>query len=108
MRDLRELDEIPARLQNAFECWRNASFAWSKWERPHDDWTHDHCESCFACICDHRERFPNLKQAHEERGCYRHAYYAERRNEQEKTVYLWVCRNCFKRLKDSFGWTVSP
>ena len=46
--------------------------------------------------------FPDWKQAHEERGCYRHAYYTER----EKGVYLWVCRTCFKRLQAEFGWTV--
>lgn len=101
MRDLRELEEIPENLRQRFEVWRGASFVWKQWDRQHENWTHDHCDACFACICDYRERFPEWKQAHEERGCYRHAYSSER----DKGVYIWVCRNCFKRLKSEFGWT---
>lgn len=103
MRDLRELDEIPGILKRRFEIWRGYIFAWKQWDRPHEGWTHDHCDACFACICDHRERFPEWKQSHEERGCYHHAYYAE----HEGGGYLWICRTCFKRLKDDFDWSVT-
>jgi hypothetical protein len=53
---------------------------------PHEGWTHDHCWFCFACICDHRERFPEWKQAQDERGCYRHAYYSEREKGKVHTI----------------------
>jgi len=102
-RDLRELEEIPDRWRTGYESWRSASFVWKEWNRPHEEWTHDHCWFCFACICDHRARYPEFKQSHEERGCYRHAYYTE----EKPGVYLWVCRNCFKRLRAEFGWTVA-
>ena len=102
MRDLREVENIDEWL-TGFAPFRNAIFAWKKWERRHEDWTHDHCWACFACVCDHRERFPDLKKAHEERGCYRHAGYAE----LEPGKYLWVCRTCFKRLKGDMNWTVA-
>src|SRR5580692_9026930 len=103
IRDLRELETLPEHLVGRFEFWRGAAFGWKQWDRPHENWTHDHCDACFACICDHRERFPYFTQDHEERGCYRHAYYAK----HENGGYLWVCRTCFKRLKDQFDWTVS-
>ncbi len=102
-RDLRDLQEIPDHVRTGFDTWRGAAFVWKQWDRPNENWTHDHCWFCSACICDHRTRFPEWKSAHEERGCYRHAYYAE----QKRDVYLWVCRNCFKRLRAEFGWTVA-
>jgi hypothetical protein len=102
--DLRELKDIPERFKDRFGFWRDSSFVWKRWDRPNENWTHDHCSSCFACICDHRERFPEWKQAQEERGCYRHAYYTVR----EGSGSLWICRNCFKRLKSEFNWVGSP
>lgn len=101
MRDLRELAEIPERWSKGLEFWRNASFVWKRWDKYRENWTHDHCEFCLACICNHRDRFPEWKTAHEERGCYRHAYYAER-----ERVYLWVCRTCFKRMQAELAWAV--
>jgi hypothetical protein len=104
IRDISEIDTYPDRWLADGRFWRETSFTWTKWERPHENWTHDHCNFCFACICDHRERYPAEKQSHLERGCYRHAYYAER----EAGVYLWVCRTCFKRVRDELGWTAKP
>jgi hypothetical protein len=102
MRDLREFDTLPRDWPELLKFWSGAVFVWKKWEGYNENSTHDHCWPCFACICDHRERFPEWKQAHDERGCYRHAYFSER----EPGIYLWVCRNCFKRLKSGLNWTV--
>jgi hypothetical protein len=102
MHDLREVENVDEWLTR-FAPFRGAVFVWKQWDRPHEGWTHDHCWSCFACVCDHRERFPEWKQAHEERGCYRHAYYTE----LKPGVYLWVCRTCFKRLKSEMNWAVA-
>ena len=105
MRDLRELVTLPEFWLAEGKLWRETPFTWTRWERPHADWTHDHCRFCFACICDHRERYPQeWKEARLERGCYRHAYYAER----EEGIYLWVCRTCFKRVQNDFGWSTKP
>jgi hypothetical protein len=100
MQDLRELASLRESWQHEAGFWRDTPFIWKRWDSYREDWTHDHCMFCFACICNHRDRFPEWKQAHEERGCYRHAYYAER----EKGVYIWVCRTCFKRVQAEFGW----
>ena len=91
---------IPESWGQNSACWQGTPFRWQRWERPHDGWTHDHCEFCHACICDHRERFPHEKAAQAERGCYRHAYYAERPDR----TYTWVCRTCFTRVRAEFGW----
>ena len=99
MRDLRELTELPDSWRAEAAFWR--VFHWTRWDRRSEDWTHDHCRFCSACICDHRERYPDQTAAHEERGCYRHAYYAE----GDAGVYIWVCRTCFKRVAGEFGWT---
>jgi hypothetical protein len=101
MRDLRELATLPEQWQYDAAFWRDTPFIWKRWDRYSEYWTHDHCRFCYACICDHRERFPDVNP--EERGCYRHAYYAER----SKDVYIWVCRTCFKRVHAEFGWTVA-
>lgn len=86
--------------------WRDVPFAWRRWDRFQEDWTRDHCEFCFACICNQRDRFPDAN--FDERGCYRQAYYAEQLNQKEHKIYIWVCRTCFKRVKTEFGWlTVS-
>jgi hypothetical protein len=103
MQDLRELAELKDWWYTNAKRWRGTPFTWKKWERPHEGWTHDHCEYCQACICDHRERFSEWKEAHAERGCYRHAFYAE----IENGVYLWVCRSCFKRVQTEFGWSIA-
>jgi hypothetical protein len=102
MQDLRELVDLKDWWYVNARRWQDIPFSWKQWDRPSENWTHDHCEYCQACICDHRERFPEWKSAHEERGCYRHAYFAE----LEKGKYIWVCRNCFKRIQSEFGWTV--
>lgn len=102
MRDLREVTELSDYCLQEAKHWRE--FRWTRWERPHENWTHDHCRFCSACICDHRERFPREKEEHLARGCYRNAYYAQ----GEADVYIWVCRTCFKRVAAEFGWSVEP
>jgi hypothetical protein len=101
IRDISEIEAFPERWLSDGRFWRETPFVWTKWESHHEDHTHNHCNFCFACICDHRERFPEEESSHRERGCYRHAYYAER----EKDVYLWVCRTCFKKIRGELGWT---
>jgi hypothetical protein len=64
------MDDLPERWLRQGAFWRETPFVWTKWERPHENWTHDHCNFCFACICDHRERYPEQKSGHRERGCY--------------------------------------
>jgi hypothetical protein len=102
MRDLRELGSLPDDLKNRVDSWRDASFTWTRWESRHEEHDPNHCYLCYACICDHRERFPELKTEHEKRGCYRHAYCAER----DERVCLWVCRTCFKAARAELSWTV--
>lgn len=101
MLDLRESGQLKDWWFSIARFWQDAPFRWTRWERPDEDWTHDHCVFCAACICDHRERFPDWKSAHDERGCYRHAHFAQH---PDKT-YLWVCRNCFKRVREEFNWS---
>ena len=105
MKDFRGLGDTEFRatflgetLLSQAASWRETLFTWKRWDRYRPDWTHDHCLFCFACICNHRDRFPELNPG--DRGCYRHAYYAER----EDGTYLWVCRNCFKRFQKDFDW----
>ncbi len=98
MLDIRGLTRLPDSWRSEAAIWRDSGFSWRRWDSCSEDWTHDHCRFCSACICDHRDRFPEIEPG--ERGCYRHAYYAER----EKGVYLWVCRTCFKRVREEFGW----
>jgi hypothetical protein len=103
--DLREASQLKDWWFSNARFWQDTPFRWTRWERRHEDWTHDHCTFCNACICDHRARFPEWKSAHKERGCYRHAYFAQK---PDKT-YQWVCRNCFKRVRDEFNWSaVTP
>ena len=84
--------------------WEGSSFSWTRWSSipHHEEWTHDHCWFCSACICNHRDTIPMLKSELEERGCFRQAYYSE----QKPGVYLWVCRSCFKRMQPIAGWMV--
>jgi hypothetical protein len=67
--DISGIDALPERWLHQGRIWRETPFVWTKWERPHENWTHDHCNFCFACICDHRERYPEQKSSHRERGC---------------------------------------
>lgn len=67
MRDLREVAELKEHWKFLGPLWRNIPFAWKRWDRFREDWTHDHCEFCFACICNHRDRFPDIDPG--ERGC---------------------------------------
>ncbi len=80
--------------------WKNAVFTWTRWISPNPDWDHDHCRFCYACICNHRETCPEWKSAFAERGCYSHAFYAEKKSR----IYIWVCRHCFKLAQRELGW----
>jgi hypothetical protein len=93
--------ELPDRWKSDGAFWRGIPFVWKRWDRFRPDWTHDHCNFCFACICNHRDRFPESDPG--ERGCHRHAYYAER----DPHVYIWVCRTCFKRVRAEFDWILA-
>src|ERR1051326_3352999 len=97
MLDSRTLENIPENWLREAADYRDLPFRWTRWERPHEDWTHDHCRFCWACICDHRERHPELKDVHRERGCFRHAFHIDDPD-------VWVCRSCFKRLAPLVGW----
>ena len=37
-----------------------------------------------------------------ENGHYRHAFYSEKSD----TVYVWVCRSCFKRVQPLVNWSI--
>jgi len=62
MIDLRTVGTLPAWQFRPAEYWRGFPFVWKRWTRPHDEWTHDHCGFCWACICDHRDRDPHDKR----------------------------------------------
>jgi hypothetical protein len=104
MRDLRTVKNLSEWELRKVECWRGSVFTWKRWTRPREEWTHDHCDFCSACICDHRDRNPHDKRGLLEGGYYRHAFYAERPN----GGYVWVCRNCFKKLQPLVGWIRGP
>ncbi|MGA7522801.1 MAG: hypothetical protein WBW84_09970 [Acidobacteriaceae bacterium] len=95
------MTELPGRWKSDGAFWNGTPFVWKRWDKFRPDWTHDHCNFCFACICNHRDRFPETDPG--DRGCYRHAWYAEK----EPRVYIWVCRTCFKRVRDELGWSVA-
>lgn len=54
---------------------------------PSEEWTHDHCEFCWATFCDDSPRD----------FCY--GYVSELNN-------YWVCDECFDDLKNVFLWKV--
>src|SRR5205814_509893 len=99
MVDLRTVAELSPLSLSKVEWSRGAFFRWTQWNRPHEGWTHDHCDFCSACICDHRDRDPHDKPGPVEGGHYRHAYYAD-------ALEIWVCRSCFKRIAPVAGWSV--
>jgi len=101
MVDLTALPELPERRLRVAESWRDAEFVWKRF-RARENWSHDHCLFCYACICEHRERDPYDKPGPVEGGHYRHAFYSER----SSTVYAWVCRSCFKRGQPLLNWSV--
>lgn len=103
MEDLRSMETIES-LVPRVSNWREAEFAWTRWsDIPHHEaWAHDHCVFCHACICDHQDRFPERKVGPDDGGHYRRAYFTERLD----GAYLWVCRNCFKRMQLRMEWTV--
>jgi hypothetical protein len=100
MRDLREFVTLPESWCSTASRWRDTPFTWKRWNRYSENWTHDHCEFCLACICNHRDRFP--QRNFDRRGCYRHAYYAERADGPR----IWVCKDCFERVQAEFGWSI--
>ncbi len=104
MLDARALPEVPASWLVRAKSWCDTPFAWKRWEN-YDPAVggHEHCEFCWACICNHRELFPNEKEEHAKRGCYRHAFYAR----GEDGRHIWVCRSCFKRVAPVAGWVRS-
>ena len=99
--DIRDRANLPEWWAKNAEHWRNIPFSWKKWDKFRDEWSHNHCEYCHACICNHRDRFPDVDLS--ERGCYRHAYYAE----HPDGTYIWVCRTCFKRVHAEFGFQLA-
>ncbi len=100
LRSAEDVENLVPRVSN----WHGAEFVWTRWsDVPHDEsWTHDHCVFCAACICNHRDRFPEITVGPEDGGHYRHAYFTERSNQ----IYLWVCRSCFKRMQPRLEWIV--
>jgi hypothetical protein len=91
-RDIRDLAELPDRWKSDGAFWSEIPFVWKRWDKFSPDWTHDHCNFCFACICNHRDRFPETDPG--ERGCYRHAYYAER---DSRVWFAALASNGFER-----------
>jgi hypothetical protein len=101
MVDLRTFPELPEWKLRVAEFWRDAEFVWKRF-RARENWSHDHCLFCNACICEHRERDPYDKPGPVEGGHYRHAFYSEK----SSRVYAWVCRSCFKRVQPLLNWSV--
>ena len=99
MQDARTLPEIPALWLSIAQNWRGVPFRWTRWQNVTDPGGHDHCQLCYACICNHRELFPHEKVEHAKRGCFRHAFYAENID----GTCIWICRSCFKRLAPEAG-----
>ena len=100
MRELRNLESLPDWWYSNAARWRDTPFSWQRWSRFSKDRTHDHCEFCLACICNHRERYP--ERDFDASGCYRHAYYSERND----GACIWVCKVCFDRVQAEFGWSI--
>jgi hypothetical protein len=92
--DARALAEIPEHWAGEAPYWRNVPFVWKRWTQPHDEWTHDHCLFCWACICGHRDQEQDDLKGAVDGGHYR-----------PDGTYVWVCRSCFKRVQTEFGWT---
>lgn len=99
VRDARTLAEIPPSWLGIARGWRGRPFRWTRWKNASDPGGHDHCQLCWACICNHRELFPHEKDEHAKRGCFRHAFYAE----DADGTYIWICRSCFKRVAREAG-----
>jgi len=98
--DLRTFAEVPPMRLSFAQMWRDAEFVWKRY-RAREDWSHDHCLVCSACICEHRERDPYDKPGPVVGGHYRHAFYAE----ASDGTYTWVCRSCFKRMNLLVNWS---
>jgi hypothetical protein len=99
--DSRTLLQIPLDWLSIARGWREIPFRWTRWENHTDPAVggHDHCQLCWACICNHRELFPHEREEHAKRGCYRHAFYAE----NPDGTYIWICRSCFKPIAPDAG-----
>jgi hypothetical protein len=103
LRDARTFPQLPESWVSMAKTWSGTRFQWTKWVRQREEWTHDHCPFCSACICDHRERYPNWRSTFRERGCFGHAFLAV---DLEGSSPVWVCRSCFKALKAVGNWSI--
>jgi hypothetical protein len=101
MIDPRTLSEVPEMELRWAEDWRNAAFVWKRF-RAREQWSHDHCLLCSACICEHRARDPYDKPGPVKGGHYRQAFYSEKPD----GTYTWVCRSCFKRMQPLVNWSI--
>jgi hypothetical protein len=99
MIDLRP--EVPKMMLRWAEACRDAEFVWKRF-RAREQWSHDHCLLCSACICEQRTRDPYDKPGPVDNGHYRHAFYSEKQD----GTYTWVCRSCFKRVQPLVKWSI--
>jgi hypothetical protein len=91
MRGITSLGNIPDAAMRAAARYRGLAFKWERWQKPNAAWDHDHCFFCKACICDSGET-----------GHYAHAFVLE----YESDSPFWVCRSCFKLVRQSFDWHI--
>jgi hypothetical protein len=102
LRDARDFAKLPESWMRIAETLSGARFQWTKWCTPGDEWTHDHCTFCSACICNHRERHPARLSMFRTRGCFGHAFRAV----DHEGSPVWICRSCFKALRNMGNWAV--
>ncbi len=101
MTDVMAVSDLPEWKLRFASAWRDAEFVWKQFHA-REDWSHDHCLVCSACICEHRARDPNDKPGRVEGGHYGHAFYSEKPDR----TYTWVCRDCFKLLRPIVNWRI--
>lgn len=59
---------------------------WRRWVAPRESWDHDHCEFCFAHICDREDGQPEGWTTEDE--------------------YHWVCKSCCEDFREVFEWSL--
>jgi hypothetical protein len=100
--DARNFSPLPSHWIRDAKGMTGASFQWTEWVRQREEWTHDHCTFCWACICDQRKSYPEQQSSLREGGHYQHAFLAVDLDGSP----TWVCRSCFKALRSVGNWTI--
>jgi hypothetical protein len=92
MRSVISLANIPEWEMRVAARYRGLTFKWERWQKPNANWDHDHCFFCQACICDSGQT-----------GYYAHAFVLK----HERDSPFWVCRSCFKLVRQFFAWHIA-